>query len=183
MTASVLLFGILPLLAFVIVDSISGLKAGVIAGIVFAIGEAIYSIAVYGAIDELTIGSTALVLIFGFLSYKSKKDIYFKLQPVVLGVIFGAALLIMQALGKPLLVMMIQKYHMMFPEDMREILLDEATLLLMTRLSGIVGIGFLIHAALVAYSAFKMNKWWWLLIRGVGFYLMLIICMIIVQFT
>ena len=84
MNASLLLFGILPLIAFVIIDSFAGLTAGLIAGVAFAIAELIYTLVVYGTVDGLTIGSTVLILIFGFLSFKSKKDIYFKLQPVII---------------------------------------------------------------------------------------------------
>jgi intracellular septation protein len=183
MNASILLFGLLPLIAFVIVDSFAGVRSGVIAGVLFAIAEAAYTLIVYKTVDELTIGTLVLVLIFGFLSYKSKKDIYFKLQPVVLGVLFAIVLFVMQALGKPLLVMMIQKYQLMFPEEVRELMLSEANLRVMEKLSSILGFGFLIHAALVAYSAFRMNKWWWLIIRGIGFYLMLIVCTVIATVT
>lgn len=181
MNSSMLLFGILPLIVFVIVDSFAGLRAGVIAGVIFAIAEAAYTVVVYKTIDELTIASTVLVLVFGALSYKSKKDIYFKLQPVVLGVLLGLAFLVMQLMGKPLMVMMMQKYQFIFPEDMRAILLSPELMVMMAHLSGILGFGFLIHAALVGYSAFKMNKWWWLIIRGVGFYVMLFACAILAR--
>ncbi len=183
MTLSVLFFGMVPLLAFVIIDSFAGLKTGLIAGILFALAEAVYSVIAYGAIDELTIGSTALILIFGFLSFKSQKEIYFKLQPVFLGVTCGLILVVMQAFGKPLLVMMLNKYQLMIPSEMREMIMHPESMRRMAVLSGILGWGFLLHAALVAYSAFRMSKWWWLIIRGVGFYVMLFVCAMLVNFV
>ena len=181
MNASVLFFGILPLLVFVIIDSFAGLRSGVIAAIIFAAAEAIYTLVVYKTIDNITIGSTVLVLIFGLMSLKANKPIYLKLQPVVLGVIMGLVLIVMQFLDKPLLVMMVEKYQVMLPEEVRAMLTSPEYLHMLARLSGILGWGFLIHAALVAYSAFYMNKWWWLVIRGIGFYIMLLICAILAR--
>lgn len=183
MSGSTLLFGLLPLIMFVIVDSFAGIRTGVIAGVLFALAELIYTLVVFKTIDEVTIASTFLILLFGFMSFKSKKDIYFKLQPVVLGFSFAAVLFVMQLMGKPLLVMMIEKYQNLFPDDMKEALLNPESLLVMARLSWILGIGFIIHALLVGYAAFRMNKWWWLIIRGIGFYLMLLICTLVARFT
>lgn len=181
MSSSALLFGVLPLVIFVLIDSFAGLKSGLLAAILFAVGELIYTLVVYKTIDELTIGSTVLVLIFGFLSFKANKDIYFKLQPVFLGLLFGLVLLVMQMLGKPLLVSMTVKYQFMFPENMREMLLSPSFLEMLGRLSGVLAWGFLIHAALIAYAAFRLNKWWWLLIRGIGLYVMMFLCMLWVR--
>lgn len=179
MDSTILLFGILPLLAFVLIDSFAGLRSGLIAGILIALAEAAYSLFFFGSIDELTIGSTLLIIVFGAISFKTKKDIYFKLQPVFIGLIFGAILLIMDFLDKPLLVMMMEKYQYMLPEEYRNQLSNPNMQILMKDLSGTLGYGFLIHAACVAYSAFKMNKWWWLIIRGIGLYLMMFLCAMI----
>lgn len=181
MSASVILFGILPLLAFVIIDSVLGLKSGVIAAIALAIAEAAYTLVVYQTIDNLTIGSTVLVLFFGLLSLKSNNAIYLKLQPVVLGVAFGLILLVMQLLGKPLLVMMVEKYQFMVPAEFRSQISHPVYVAMLARLSGVLGFGFLIHAGLVAYSAFYMSKWWWLMLRGIGLYVMLFACVIYIR--
>ena len=71
MNSTTLLFGVLPLIAFVLIDSFAGLKAGIISALLFAVVEVAYSVVVYKKIDEITLGSLALVLIFGYLSYKS----------------------------------------------------------------------------------------------------------------
>lgn len=182
MNISMLIFGILPLLAFVVIDSFAGLRAGIIGGILFALAEVIYSLIFYQTLDELTLGSAILVILFGLISYKRKKEIYFKLQPVFVGLIFSIVFGVMQLLGKPLLVIMLQKYQFMLPEQMRLLSTQEAMLNLLARLSGILAIGFLVHATLVAYAAFRMSKWWWLIIRGLGLYFMLFICVVVVRF-
>lgn len=180
---SVFFFGILPLIAFVVIDSFAGLKAGIIAAVVFALVEIIYSLAVFGTVDSLTIGTLVLVLVLGFISYKSNNSIYFKLQPVFVGVVFGSVLLVTQAMGKPLLLLLVDKYQAMLPDDLALHFSNPMIRTMFARVSGILGVGFLVHAALVAYAAFRLNNWWWLFIRGIGVYIMMIICVVIARLT
>lgn len=183
MNLSLLLFGILPLIAFVVIDSISGVKAGVIAAILLAIAEAIYTLVVYHTIDGITLGSTALVVIFGAWSLRANDPLYMKLQPVFLGTIFGSILVITGLMDQPLLVTMINKYDVMLPEEIRRAVSSTLFQQVLARLSDVLGIGFLIHAGLVFVAARYLNKWWWLIIRGVGFYLMLAACAFYVRIT
>jgi intracellular septation protein len=183
MNASTLLFGILPLLAFVVIDCFAGLRSGVIAAVIFAVAEAAYTLWEFGTIDIISIGTLALVLVFGLTSYKLNNAIYIKLQPVFLGVLFGLALLVAQFLGKPLLVTMMDKYQAMLPEDMRSHLANPAVRITMAKLSGILGYGFIMHASLVAYAAFRMSTWWWLFMRGVGVYVMMALCVLVTRAT
>jgi intracellular septation protein A len=181
MTLSVVLLGFLPLLIFVIIDSFAGLKAGIIAGVIFALAEISYSLIIHHSIDEFAAGSALLLIFFGFLSYKTSKDIYVKFQPVVVGVVSAVILLVMQLMDKPLLVLLAQRYQDMFPENMRSILLEPANLILLSRLSLVLGWGLFIHAGVVAYAALRLNNWWWLFIRGIGVYIMLFICVLLVK--
>jgi intracellular septation protein A len=177
-----ILFGIMPLLIFVIIDTIGGLKSGVIAAIICALAEIIYSLFVYQTIDAFSLGSGLLVLVLGFFSLRSDKPIYIKLQPVVLGLVFALVFLVLQLFGKPLLPLMVEKYQYMLPENYRSAILNPIYTAMLARLSGILGFAFLLHAGLVAYAAFYLNKWWWISIRGPGFYLVLILCMLYVRF-
>lgn len=173
---SLLLFGIAPLLIFVVVDSFCGIKSGVIAAIVLAVAEIMYTFIVSGTVDGFTIGSAALVLILGLISYKLENPIYMKLQPVVVGVILSLVFLVMQLAGKPLLVEIAQHYQRHMPEQMQAHLNDPRFHDLLARLSSVLGVGLLAHAALTAYAAFFLNNWWWIAFRGIGFYLMLAGC-------
>ena len=183
MDLSTLFFGIVPLLVFVIVDSLSGVKTGVIAAILFAVLEMIYTLVVFKTIDNLTLGSSLLVLVFGVLSFRSNKPIYMKLQPVFLGLICAGVFFVMEILGKPLLILMAEKYQYMMPEQFRPAMASPVYQAMLARLSLVLALGFLIHATLVGISAYYMNKWWWIAIRGIGFYVMLFICVAIVRFT
>ncbi len=182
MSWSTLLFGILPLIIFVLIDSFAGVKAGVMGAVFFALLEMVYTLVVYGKIDEITLGTFLLVVVFGVLSYRTDNPIFFKLQPVVFGVIVGVVLLVMQALDKPLLVMLMEKYQYMFPEEARARMLDPFVVKQMARVSGILGWGFLLHAGIVGYAAFYMSSGWWLFIRGIGFYGMVFICGLLARY-
>lgn len=177
------LLGIVPLILFVVIDSFMGLRAGIIAAILFAIGELAYSLVVFHEIDGLTIGSTVLILFFGWWSLRANHPIYIKLQPVVLGVVFGIITVAMQLLEQPLFVVMAQKYQYLVPDEYRHVVMQPAYLNMLARVSGALGIGLLVHAALTAYAAFCLSKWWWLFIRGVGLYAMVAVCVLYVRFV
>lgn len=182
MNLSLILFGLLPLIAFVVIDSFLGLKAGIISAVVLALAETAYSIYELGSIDELTLASLALVLVFAFLSLKFKTPLFMKLQPVFLGICFGVILLVMQAIGKPMMVMAAEKYGSMLPQEYQANLDHPLVKTMLAKLSLVLGFGFLIHAGAVLYAALRMSNWWWLFIRGIGLYAMMFACMIITRF-
>ena len=175
------LLGILPLLAFVVIDSFAGMKSALWSAIGFAILEVVYSLYMYHTLDELTIGSFVLVVIFAFFSFRSKNPMYFKMQPVALGLSFALAFLIFQWMDHPLLIVMLNKYQPMIPEQARTLFQEAHMQLILARASHYLGWGFLLHAGLVAYSALKLSNWWWLMLRGIGVYIMMGICMWMAQ--
>lgn len=183
MNINLLLFGVLPLIAFVVIDSFLGLKAGLISAIILAMAETIYSLYEFGSLDYISLISFLMVGIFAFFSFKSNNAIYMKLQPVFLGLGLGAFFIIMQLLGKPLLIVLFEKYDALIPRELQNNIKNPAAMALFSRLSLIVGFGFLAHASCVAYAAFRMSTWWWLFIRGIGLYLMLFFCALAVKFT
>lgn len=178
-----LILGILPLLAFVVIDMFLGLKAGVISAIILAILEAAYSFYELGALDYLSIASMALVLVFGGLSYLSKNPLYIKLQPVLLGVSFSVVVFLFQAFGEPILIVMLKKYGSLMPKEFSIDLSNPFVLSLLRKTSLYLGFGLFVHALMVLYSALKLNNWWWLFMRGVGLYLILALTFLIARFA
>lgn len=167
-----LLLSFLPIVAFVIVDSFLGVRAAVVSAIVLAVLEVVYSLSVFGEIDGLTWGSFALVVVFGLVSFKTKNEMIFKFQPVCLGVVFGCVLLYMQFFQTPLLLIMVEKYRHLFPSEMQAVMKQEMYLATLGKCSLTLGVGCFLHAGIVAYAALKLNNWWWLFLRTMGFYLM-----------
>lgn len=158
-----------------------GLKAGLISAVVLAVAETAYSIYEFGGIDELSIASLVLVCAFAGVSLKTKNPLYMKLQPVFLGLCFAAVLLVMQALGKPLLVTMVDKYNSIIPVELRQGFNSPIVRDLLARTSLVLGLGFLVHACAVLYAALRMSNWWWLIIRGVGVYVMMFVCVMVAR--
>jgi intracellular septation protein A len=181
MSTSILLFGLLPLLVFVILDSLKGMKAGIIGAFILCFLELFYTLYQFGTVDSLTIGTFVLVLIFGFISLKTKNPIFFKLQPAILGLILGLILLICDLFGHNILSLAFAKYQFAFPEELRAATEDPRFIWALVKLNTYLGLGFLIHSALVAYAALKLSNWWWIIIRGIGLYVMMTICVVLIK--
>ncbi|MCE9596454.1 MAG: septation protein IspZ [Spirochaetia bacterium] len=184
MEYSTLWIGIVPVLVFVILESVSGKKTALISAIALAFLELVFSLVVYGAIDELTIIGFVLVGIAVAISLKTDNDLYFKLQPAALGLIFASVFLVFYfVLDKPLLIVMYDKYMKgalgpVLADDTKRIVFLRA----MHTLSRDMGFWFLLHAALTAWAAMKLSKWWWFAIRVPGLYIiMLLACFIAIR--
>ena len=88
----------------------------------------------------------------------------------------------MEVLNKPILVLMLNKYKYGLPEEAQQQLSNPFIQEALARTSFYLGWGLILHALLVAYAALKMSNWWWLIIRGIGFYLVLIACSVLGRF-
>jgi intracellular septation protein A len=175
--------GVLPILIFVILDSVTTKKAAILSAMLLALGELIFTLVKYHTIDELTVLSVVLVALFGGLSIKKNNDVYFKLQPAILGFFFAASFFFFYYfLDKPIFNFMIEKY---FNNDVEPFLHNRVPkgyfLELMRVLSRDLGWWILAHALLTAYAAFRMSKWWWFAIRVPFFYVIIFIAMWVEQ--
>lgn len=171
MSSSSWIIGLIPLLAFAIADSFFGLKTGLIAAISLAVIECIWSWATFGELDQISIVSFLLILFLGFLAWKKKSPLIFKIQPSLISFSLGAWLIISWLMGEPVFVAMIKKYAAMLPIEVRQNIQNPQYLAFITLTTLTTGIGMLLHALATGYAAFNLNNWWWIAIRGIGFYL------------
>ncbi len=165
-TTSIFLF--LSLVLFVIVDSFSGIKAALITSLIFATASVLYSLHAIGEIDWVTGLEFSLILLFGGISYWKKTSIQFKLQPVILSVIVTIACFITYNMGQPFILELMDKYQAIFPEETQRKLQDISVRMFIAEWNYYLGYSLLIHAAITAWAAFKLNNWWWIFMRGVG---------------
>jgi len=170
---SILLLDAIPLVVFVVVDSFSNMRYAIIGALCAAALELCYSLYRFGEIDEFTLLSVCLILLFGGLSIKFDNPLYFKFKPVILSSVSAATFLITYALSKPLLLMGIDRYADALPAQMQELLTQPHIRRVFERASLYLGFGFIAHAGAVAWVALHKSNWWWLLTRTVGAYLML----------
>ena len=183
-----ILFGLLPLLLFVIMDSFFGPKVGIIAAGVAAIAELILSYSLFQSVDALTLGSVFLVLVMGYTAWKMKNPTIFKMQPVVMGLAMAFVLLISYTIDQPILTLLITKYKDHMPEEFIARFMDPQFImdpqfkrfLDLATLYG--GWAILAQAGLVAWAALKLNNWWWIAFRAVGFYAFFLVAIFLAKY-
>lgn len=179
MSETTILMGLIPLILFVIVDSFAGLKAGLVVAVIAALAEAVYTLITFGEIDMITGTSLFLVTLMSAISYKMKSPLLFKLQPVVIGFFFIAILYYSIFTGKPLFTEMMSKYSHLLPIEQQELLKNPKFMGILDKFTLNFAHILIPHTLLVAYAAFKLKNWWWLILRGLGFYLAMFIALIL----
>jgi len=111
------------------------------------------------------------ILLFAGLSYYFRNEIYIKFQPVILSIIFGLSLIISYFFSKPLLYEFSLKYRSFFSENQQQVLFHPQSIALLKFATPCLGVALLLHAFVTALAAIKLSNWWWIAIRGIGFYL------------
>lgn len=168
---TLLLGGVLPVVAFAVVEELWGAKAGLIAGMAFGVAEILYEWRTAGKVQAITWGGNALLLVLGAVSIVFDEGFWFKLQPALLEGAFATALFVTQAMDRPLLVAMAKKQ--LPPESVPE----AARPLVEARLKGMnlrMGFFFLIHTGLAVWSALYWSTGAWAMLKGAGFTVSLI---------
>lgn len=178
MSSSSWIIGLIPLLAFAIADTFFGLKTGLIAALVLALIECVWSWATFGELDQISIVSLLLIIFLGLLAWKKKSPIIFKIQPSLISFFLGVWLIVSWFMDEPVFVAMVKKYAAMLPIDIRHNIQNPQYLAFISLTTLTTGIGMLLHAFVTGYAAFKLNNWWWIAIRGIGFYLFAFIAML-----
>ncbi len=171
MTVDFALQGLLPLIVFAVVDIFAGMRAGIIAAIIFAVIEALWSWHNYGEVDKTTWISLGLILAMGLISFRMKDDRLFKFQPVVMAGVFAATMGWFQWAGDPLFLQMLPKVKGLMPPDKQRLFDDAMFLKRMARLDLMMVFAFIVHGAIVAWAALRKTTVYWLIARGVGLYM------------
>jgi isopentenyldiphosphate isomerase/intracellular septation protein A len=159
-----LLPGFLPLIVFIIVDNFLGTEIGILFAIGFGLIELIFIYFKERRIDKFIIADTSLLVIMGTVSIVLENDIFFKIKPAIIELIFCALIGFSAFSGKNILLKMSQRY--MKGMEMNEVVINQ-----FNRSLKILFWIFIGHVILIIYSAFNMSKEAWVFISGVLFYL------------
>ena len=151
--------GILPLVAFAIIEDQYGTLAGIIAGMIFGLGEVIYEYVSRRKISTITWASNLMILILGGLSLVSSDGIWFKLQPALFEASFVLFLWGSLLAKKNVIVLLAEKQGQVMPDFLHEKMKGFAFRL---------GVFFFLHTALAVWSAFHWTTAQWALLKGVG---------------
>jgi intracellular septation protein len=159
--------GLLPVIAFTVIEEKWGTIAGLVAGMVFGLGEIIYELIKHKKVSLITWIGNGLLLGLGAISLISEDGIWFKLQPALFEYGFFVFLAGSWLLKKPFLVLMLEKQNPTAPD-------------LKQRMSGMtfrLGLFFLAHGLLATWAAFYWSTESWALLKGVGLTVSMIVYM------
>lgn len=156
--------GFLPLIVFIVADSIWGTRLGLLIAIGFGIIEFVFSYIKEKIIDKFILLDIGLIVILGLISILLENEIFFKLKPAIIELIF-CAILGVSIYSPTNIILMISKRYM------KNIRMDDRVLEQFKRSMKIMFFLFLVHTGLIVYSAFLMSKQAWAFISGGLFYL------------
>ena len=157
--AALFFAGLVPVIAFTLIEEYYGTIAGLIAGMVFGVGEICFELYNHKKVQKITWIGNGLLLVLGGLSLISSEGIWFKLQPALMEGAFAIALWASVIMNKPLLIVLAEQQGQVLPDFLR------------SRMKGItfrVGLFFAIHTLLAVWAAYSWTTTNWALLKGVG---------------
>jgi isopentenyldiphosphate isomerase/intracellular septation protein A len=157
--------GFLPLIVFIVADSIWGTRIGLIVAVVFGIIEFIFSYIKDKVVDKFILLDIGLIVVLGTVSILLENEIFFKLKPALIELIFCIMLGISVFSPVNIMMLLTKRY-------MKKIDLNEAQVQQFTRSLKALFFIFLGHTVLIVYSAFFMSKGAWAFISGGLFYIL-----------
>lgn len=152
--------GILPVIAFTLIEDRYGTVAGLIAGMIFGGGEITWELIRYRHVNKITWIGNGLILVLGAVSLISSEGLWFKLQPALMEALFALVLWASLLMKKNLLVFLAEQQGQSFPEEVKH------------RMGGLslrMGFFFALHALLATWAALRWSTNAWALLKGLGF--------------
>ncbi len=170
-------FGFLPVLAFLIVDAVSGKRRALWGALVLGAVEAGYTLAVFGSLDYLSLLAFVVLGLSVLASLRSRDDFYFKIQGALINILFAVIMLIaFYGFHRALLLDAAHKYLdldklvSMNPQLQKD-MLEETFRLLSYQLPW----WLVLHSLWTIYAAANWGKWGWAFVRVPGFILVLVL--------
>ena len=156
--------GLLPLFVFIIADEIWGTQVGMYVAIGFGIAQLIIIYFKEKRLDSFVILDTLLITVMGGISIILENEIFFKLKPALIGLIFCSILAISAFTKVDIMLAMSKRY-------MNNMTLNDTQIKAFKNSQKVLFFIFFIHTLLVFYSAFYMSKEAWAFISGGLFYI------------
>ena len=158
-----LLFGFLPLLVFVIAETLWGLLIGLYAAGIVSVIELVRYYIQDKKINSILLFDFSLILIFGLLSFQYEDPLFIKLKPAFMNGILIVFLIVFKM--KPVF---LNQYFKRFNME-----LTEEKLAKILPLFDQMIIITLLHTALDIYSAYALNDGYYIFISGPLFYILM----------
>jgi intracellular septation protein A len=165
-------YAFLPILIFIIADELYGVTTGMVVAMCFSITEFIYTWIKHKNIDYFILFDAILISILGGISIISHNEIFFKLKPALIQTILLAIFGIAAFTNYPLMENMTRRY-------VKDLKLSEFQRKKMKSMSKQIFFIFLIHTAIIIYTAFYSSDRVWAFASGGLFYIIMGIFMAI----
>lgn len=157
--------GFLPLVIFIVADAFFEPAVAIMIAVGVAIVELVISYIRERVIDKFILLDVGLIVVLGGVSIVLDNEIFFKLKPAVIELVFCLVLGISVFSPVNIMLMMSKRY-------MKNIELGEMQIEQLNRSLRVLFYIFSGHTVLIVYSAFFMSKQWWAFISGGLFYIL-----------
>lgn len=157
--------GFLPLLVFIAADALWGTRVGLVVAVASGIIEMAVTYVQNRTWDRFVILDTLLIVAMGGLSLLLENDIFFRLKPAIVELVFCLILGISAFSPLNLMLAMSRRY-------LKGIAFSREQARAMTRSMRALFFIFLGHAALTVYAAFALSLQAWGFISGGLFYIL-----------
>lgn len=162
--------GLLPIISFTLIEEYYGVVAGLIAAMIFGVGELSYEYFRYRKVERITLIGNGLIIGLGLISLWSTDGIWFKMQPAIFCAIFAAALFATSIMKKPLLVSLSRAQNPNLPD---------LAIQFLTSLNWRLGIFFLLQTGIGIWAAIYWSTAAWATLKGIGLPVFMIIYMLL----
>ena len=151
--------GLLPILAFSLIEDSYGPVWGTVAGMIFGVGEIVFEKIRYKKVSNITWIGNLMILVLGMISIVSQEGVWFKLQPALFEAFFAILLWGSLIMKKPLLISMAEKQGTQIPDIAKP---------LMKGMTFRLGLFFALHAVIATWAAFSWTTAQWAWLKGAG---------------
>jgi len=160
--------GFLPLIVFILADSIWGTTIGLIVAILVGLLELVITYIKDKTLDKFVLLDIGLIVLLGGISIILNNPIFFKLKPALIESIF-CLLLGISIFSKTNIMLMMSKRYM------KNVEFNPEQLKILNKNLRAMFYIFIFHTLLIVYSAFFMSKEAWAFISGGLFYILFMI--------
>jgi intracellular septation protein len=170
---ALLVGGLLPVIAFSVIEDRFGTLWGLIAGMVFGIGEILYEWIKLKKVDAFTWAGNGMLLVLGGVSLVTNEGIWFKLQPAIIeavtAVIFCGSVIVKKPLMAGLLKKQLAAQQAAKGGPVQPFELAPWLTPLLAGATFRFGLFFGAHAALATWAALHWSTAAWAMLKGIGF--------------
>jgi len=157
--------GFLPLLVFIVADALWGTTIGLVVALLFGILEMAVSYFKEKKLDRFILLDTGLIVLLGGVSLLLRTDVFFRLKPALVELVFCLILGISVYSPVNVLLALSRRY-------LKTLTLNEEQVKSMMTGMKVLFFLFLGHAALIIYAALAMSAAAWGFISGGLFYIL-----------